>query len=99
MARTPWRRRSDGSCVRVIHSIRAGLKAAALALLTFATCAAAIEPSVVSDLAGDDSDARDKAITSLVSSGAHRALPLLEGWRKGNARHDANGRMFLVDGD
>ena len=83
----------------IATTIRVGLEAAALALLMLATSAAAIEPSVLADLAGDDGDARDKAIASLVSGGDPRALPLLEGWRKGNARHDAAGHMYVMDGD
>ena len=67
-------------------------------LLWFGT-AIAIAPETVRDLAGDDGDARDKAIATLVASGDPRALPLLEAWRNGNARRDASGRVLLVDGD
>ena len=100
MVRTRSRPRSDGNRVEVIGStIRNVRKVAALALLLLATRAAAVEPSLHAALAGDDGDARDKAIAALSSSGDPRALPILEAWRNGNARHDANGRMFIVDGD
>ena len=71
----------------------------AFAFLLWFGNAIAIAPETVRDLAGDDGDARDKAIATLVASGDPRALPLLEAWRNGNARRDASGRVLLVDGD
>jgi urea transport system permease protein len=59
----------------------------------------AISPEALRDLAGDDGDARDHAITALVAGADPRALPVLEAWRNGNARRDAAGRVLLVDGD
>jgi urea transport system permease protein len=73
--------------------------ALAFAFLLWFAPATAIAPETIRDLAGDDGDTRDKAITALVASGDPRALPLLEAWRNGNARRDASGRVLLVDGD
>jgi len=84
---------SRGRAARVLR------RAFATACLLWLSQAAAIAPEIVRDLASDDGDARDKAITTLVVGGDPRALTLLEAWRSGNARRDASERVLLVDGD
>jgi urea transport system permease protein len=90
------RDRAAPSRGRAVHVLR---NAFATACLLWFGQAAAIAPEIVRDLAGDDGDARDKAITALVAGGDPRALTLLEAWRNGNARRDASERVLLVDGD
>ena len=72
--------------------------AAAVALLTLVTNAAAIAPQIVHALAFGEGEAKDRAIAVLVASGDARALPLLDAWRSGAAR-TAGERVLLVDGD
>ncbi len=81
---------------RAVRVLRNGF---AVACVLWLGQAAAIAPEVVRDLAGDDGDARDKAIATLVAAGDPRAPTLLEAWRSGNARRDANEHVLLVDGD
>ena len=76
-----------------------GRMAAAVALLTLATRAAAIAPSIVHDLAFGDGDEKDRAIAALVASGDPQTLALLAAWRDGSARTDGTRRVLIVDGD
>ena len=84
---------SGGRAARVLRN------AFAVACVLWLGQAAAIAPEIIRDLASDDGDARDKAITTLVASGDPRALTLLEAWRNGGAHRDASERVLLVDGD
>jgi len=84
----------------IAHRVAPALRL--LCILVFALFVApafAIAPALLHDLAFGDGDARDAAIGAILASGDPRALSVLEAWRDGRARHDANQRLFLVVND
>jgi len=73
---------------------------AAAALLLLAVAAqAAVSPEAIKDLALGESDARDKALSGIVSAGDAAALPLLQALLDGDVKTRGDSGVFRVSGD